>query len=302
MYEVKLVTVGTIPLDYTDWESDPIGKDDNLWLQYFGSSKRKEARLVYEHWSSTYYIGWRLKWASLKSWLDNKKLHRFPKYSLDPEAFIADNPGLYKFSWVTDEGPMLTFEGIASTPKYPIQYEPENFHNISVSFWMHEIYRQNVRFQFGIEATRIPPKQFKRINGFDDAEKIELREDNGRYQADCYWMSQYISRMGDKLENLLTVTLNLEDPIKFRPDQFVIKGDSRENPFGPRSGSRCPFLIEKSETENEWVLGSSFLRAISVSIDTRFEKYGIKMMISGKLSYMHEYHLDLDKRKKPPMV
>nr|CCA22398.1 AlNc14C153G7573 [Albugo laibachii Nc14] len=193
--------------------------------------------------------------------------------TLDIETYIAENGAVYTFAWIIKDGPIVKFEDLPLERTPLVEYTLKNFHGIDVYFLTEIHPGQNVKFRFSNEATKIPPYQFQMIPHIGHPEKIDLHASNDRYRRDCKLMAYYMKYEGDYFNVFLTlyfvpnnlIEFGLVYQIRLKPDQLFDHDD-----YTDLVGAEpmCTILLEKSNTENEWLLGSSFLRGYQVFIDT----------------------------------
>lgn len=230
-----------------------------------GNLIMKEHCDLKEHFAyGKYCTVWTISWKSLKKLVKSKKLYPFPKTSLDPQVYIREHRGLYTFVGNHDDDPYLYFgkkngellpvNQWRSTPAFVAQ-------RVDITF-LKEIRRaQNLQFKFGNEATKVPPDVYKKIG---ETTGFELKLDNnGYYEVSCDPFFHSMLNRGS-LDHLLDWSMRLDA-------EFSLSLSVSESYVNGNDGS-CTLLFEDSGKENEWVLGSSLLKAYTVTAETKGER------------------------------
>ncbi|CCI48243.1 unnamed protein product [Albugo candida] len=245
-------------------EDNPSRAQELIWETTHGSesaassSIKVEALLKYKFGSGTYNIGWELEWNSLQKLVERKELYPFPETSIDPQIYITKNPGMYSFSWVKGKGPRLHFGDNQQSSRI-LTYN--DFQKTGIEFLLFSYADQNVAFQLGMIESGIPPRIFQQIVQCGNLEHLKLELVHNRIRGRCSLIADSIENERDIFYHPLNFDFDFGhhgQRIQFKLAQFIIA-----------EGDICTLLIGKSTGEsNEWVLGSSFLRAYNVTIDT----------------------------------
>ena len=235
-------------------------------------------RIVHKFSTGNSVIGRKLDGDSLRKWTLTNELQISETSKVSVESYFNRNTGFYSLTWSERKGCRLNFysidKALTTKRRVDLQRLGDTF-MVHVSFGEDSPVQQKVRIDAVEEATRIPKAYYKRIKKILDKRH---RKKNALGLTRIY---SYLWRVIKKFavraakikpdeshtgipstgENLpqqphdffLTMTYGSKKLLQLHPSLYYDKD--------------CNFLIKESD-DDTWVLGSSILRAISVSIVT----------------------------------
>nr|CCA20108.1 AlNc14C86G5508 [Albugo laibachii Nc14] len=203
----------------------------------------------------TYHTGWKLNAKTLNGWIDDKYFYVLAaaRASLDPQAFIQKNPGIY----------ILKYNEALFDASLHMEDRTHLAH-IKTEDWT--LCDQIPVLKLGSKAIRVPGTLYEELERILLKQNFELK--TGLFEAQCTKFLQYANeiRSNQGLQRAQDPKPQNSPVLRFLQiyltETQILQNEDKE-------GAMCTLRpIEKSE-DNRWVVGSSFLQEYSILIKSK---------------------------------